>query len=61
MKYIDFVFKIILVILPFALSLFLAEIICRYYYFGSLSMGHETPVGQFVRYDEELGWSMRGI
>jgi len=57
-KCINIVFKIILVILPFALALFVTEIITRYYYFGSLSMKNGTPDGQFVRYNEELGWSM---
>jgi lysophospholipase L1-like esterase len=50
--------KVILVMISIIFTLFLAEIICRYHYFGKLSMGDKTPDGQFVRYDELMGWSM---
>ncbi len=50
--------KIILIFASIIFTLFLAEIICRYYYFGKLSMGDITPDSQFIRYDELLGWSM---
>lgn len=50
--------KIILIFASIIFTLFLAEIACRYYYFGKLSMGDKSPESQFIRYDELLGWSM---
>lgn len=38
-------------------SLFIAELICRFRYFGTLSLVDKTSESIFVRYDEQLGWS----
>ena len=40
-------------------SFIIAEIICRYYYFGRMSIQTTSPSGQFWKYDEQLGWSPR--
>jgi len=40
-------------------SFIIVEIICRYYYFGRISIQTTSPSGQFWKYDERLGWSPR--
>lgn len=49
--------KIILVMISVLFSLFSAEIVLRYYYFGKLSIANKTSAVRFIRYDEQLGWS----
>ncbi|UCE63989.1 MAG: hypothetical protein JSU59_02225 [Nitrospirota bacterium] len=40
-------------------SFIIVEIICRYYYFGRISIQTTSPSGKFWKYDERLGWSPR--
>lgn len=49
--------KMILVMISLIFTLFFAEIVLRYYYFGNLSIATKTPESKFIRYDEQLGWS----
>jgi hypothetical protein len=46
-----------LLILSVTVSFFLAELICRYHYYGNLSGMGKTPESRFIRYDENMGWS----
>ncbi len=53
-----FVNSLVLLVSIFV-SFLIAEIICRYYYFGRISIQTTSPSGQFWKYDERLGWSPR--
>lgn len=50
--------KILLLLMSLITTLFIVEIASRFYYYGSLKTRYSTPDGEFVRYDEQLGWSM---
>ena len=49
--------KIILVIVSLIFTLFLAEVVLRYVYFGDFSIATKTPDSKFIDSDEQLGWS----
>lgn len=50
--------KCIVLAVSVVFSLFIAELVCRYHYYGDLSGVGKTPESRFIRYDERMGWSM---
>lgn len=49
--------KFIVLAVSVVFSLFIAELVCRFRYYGNLSGVGKTPESIFIRYDEQLGWS----
>lgn len=50
--------KFIVLAVSVIFSLFIAEFVCRYHYYGDLSGVGKTPESRFIHYDERMGWSM---